>query len=241
MVDDGSRDETAVLIKNKFPEVHYIYQEQKGVSAARNRGIEEASCPWISFLDSDDEWKPQKIERQISALEKTHKRICHTNEIWIKNGRQINQKKKHRKKGGYIYSHCLPMCRISPSSVIIHQKIFDKVGRFDELLPVCEDYDLWLRICARYSVCFVDEPLIIKYGGHEDQLSQKYWGMDRFRIYALEKMIESGHLDHKQNKETARELIKKLKIYRIGAEKRGKYEEVEETDQKIEHFKTYLK
>ena len=107
---------------------------------------------------------------------------------------------KHAKAGGWIYTHCLPLCAISPSAVLIHRSIFDCVGLFNEQLPACEDYDLWLRICARFPVHFIPEPLIIKYGGHDDQLSRRYWGMDRFRIQALEDILASGVLteEHRQ-------------------------------------------
>ena len=102
--------------------------------------------------------------------------------------------KKHAKSGGHIFRQCLPLCVISPSSVMIQRSLFDEIGLFDESLPACEDYDLWLRICARHPVLFLQEPMIIKHGGHRDQLSRRYWGMDRFRIQALEKIIDAPGL-----------------------------------------------
>ncbi len=101
-------------------------------------------------------------------------RVCHTDEIWIRNGRRVNARKKHGKKGGWIFQHCLPLCAMSPSSIMIHRDVFTALGGFDERLPACEDYDLWLRITARYPVLFTRQPLIEKYGGHDDQLSRKY-------------------------------------------------------------------
>jgi GT2 family glycosyltransferase len=155
-----------------------------------------AKHEWIAFLDSDDEWLPHKLERQCEALERHPQyRFCHTDEIWIRRGRRVNPMKKHAKHRGYIFDQCLPLCVISPSSALIHRDLFDRYGTFDPELPVCEDYDLWLRICAREPVLYVDEALLLKFGGHEDQLSQAYWGMDRFRIRALENLIRSGALD----------------------------------------------
>jgi len=241
VVDDGSDDNTEAVVTNKYPDVTYIWQQNAGVSAARNRGIRRAEYEWIALLDSDDEWHPEKLEEQVRALRaQSYLKICHTNEIWIKNGKRINQKKKHKKTGGWIYERCLSMCRISPSSVVIHSSIFEDIGLFDTKLPACEDYDMWLRMCATYAVVFVDKPLITKYGGHSDQLSQKHWGMDRFRIYALEKMLRSDKLTSGQRKQTLKTVIKKLDIYRTGAKKRGKDNEVEETQKKIDRYMSEL-
>lgn len=149
-------------------------------------------------------------------------KICHTNEIWIRNGRRVNPRKKHKKSGGWIFQNCLPLCCISPSNVIINKTVFDTVGLFDETLPVCEDYDLWLRITSRFPVLYVDELLIIKYGGHRDQLSRKFWGMDRYRIQALEKILTTGILSEEDESAAKSMLKEKLTIYIQGARKRNK-------------------
>ncbi len=241
VVDDGSTDGTQQEVSRHFPQVIYLYQTNKGVSAARNRGIVTARGEWIAFLDSDDEWLPQKLEKQMAALhQKPEFRICHTEEIWIRRGKRVNPRKKHRKYGGYIFPHCLPLCIISPSSVIIHHSIFETYGLFDEALPAVEDYDLWLRICAQEPVLFLDEPLIVKYGGHADQLSQKHWGMDRFRIYAMEKLLHSGTLTPEQQRQTIEELLRKLAIFIQGAQKRGKVETVTRYQEKQRYYSAIL-
>ncbi len=96
---------------------------------------------------------------------------------------------KHAKFSGWIFEKCLPLCIISPSSAVMRKTLFSKVGLFDEALPVCEDYDLWLRVSARFPIFFIDKKLIIKRGGHPDQLSNRSWGNDRFRVIALEKLL----------------------------------------------------
>ncbi|MCH8010873.1 MAG: glycosyltransferase family 2 protein [Candidatus Marinimicrobia bacterium] len=233
VVDDGSTDETAVLVEQEYPVIIYFHQSNKGVSAARNRGIREASGDWIAFLDSDDMWLPEKLERQFEALRANpDMKLCHTDEIWIRNERRVNPMKKHKKYGGWIFQKCLPLCCISPSSTLIHRSIFDEIGLFDETLPVCEDYDFWLRVTARHLVLYVDEKLIIKYGGHEDQLSKKYWGMDRFRIQALEKILSSDKLGGDDRLATEQMLADKIQIYIQGAKKRGKLEEVDSYKEK---------
>ena len=161
VIDDGSIDGTYDLIKKNYPQVILIHQENKGVSAARNVGITIAKGKWIAFLDSDDEWFPEKLEEQINYLKINNSyKICHTDEIWIRNQVRVNPMKKHKKYGGKIYNKCLPLCVLSPSSIIIHKEIFDDVGLFDEKLPVCEDYDMWLRICYKYEVLFLNQKLI---------------------------------------------------------------------------------
>jgi len=226
VVDDGSTDETATLLKDHYPQVIYLFQSNQGVSAARNHGITKATGSWIAFLDSDDEWIPNKLTLQLKVLAENPKlKICHTNEIWIRNGRRVNPKKKHAKSGGWIFQKCLPLCCISPSSSILFRTVFDTIGLFDETLPVCEDYDLWLRVTAQFPVLYIDEPLIKKYGGHSDQLSRKFWGMDRFRIKALKKIIRSGILSEDDLFEAKSVLKEKVAIYIQGARKRKKWDE----------------
>jgi hypothetical protein len=134
--------------------------------------------------------------------------------------------KKHVKQGGWIFQHCLPLCAMSPSSIMIHRSVFDAVGDFDTTLPACEDYDLWLRITSRYPVAYIEEPQIIKYGGHDDQLSRQYWGMDRFRIQSLQRIIDSGRLQDHDRQAAIGMLVKKASIYLNGCKKRGKESEV---------------
>jgi len=199
VVDDGSTDDTHQMVERSFPGCRYLHQPNRGVSSARNLGIEASRGEWVALLDSDDEWLPEKLANQLQLLtDLPDHPLCHTEEIWVRKGRRVNAMKKHAKSGGWIFLNCLPLCVISPSSVLIRRSLFDEIGLFDESLPACEDYDLWLRICARHPVAYLETPQIVKYGGHADQLSQKFWGMDRFRIRALEKIIGSGAIDGEQ-------------------------------------------
>lgn len=227
VVDDGSTDNTLEFLASNYPQVTVISQENRGVSAARNVGIKTASGDWIALLDSDDEWLPDKLEVQLQVLQsQSGMRLCHSDEIWIRNGHRVNPMHKHEKSGGWIYKKCLRLCAISPSSALMHRSLFDEYGLFDELLPACEDYDMWLRICSRMPVVYVDEKLIVKYGGHDDQLSRRYWGMDRFRVQALLKMLEAGTLKCEERNPTVEMLINKVRILINGARKRGNSEMV---------------
>ena len=227
VVDDGSSDQTIELLNrdyvNKHAELRVISQANSGVSAARNAAIKQAKGEWIALLDSDDEWLPNKLQQQCDALQTSGLQVCHTQELWIRNGVRVNQMNKHQKSGGRIFNACLPLCAMSPSSIVIHRSVFDRVGLFNEALPACEDYDLWLRIAALYEVAYVEQPCIRKYGGHEDQLSRQFWGMDRFRVIALDALLtESCYAQALSTDEydaALSMLLKKLKILLKGAQK----------------------
>ena len=219
VIDNGSTDQTLSFIKKKFTSIRVIIEKKRGVSFARNLGIENCKYNWIAFLDSDDEWITDKIEKQFVLLKESNFKyqFIHTNEIWIKNGMLKNQKKKHLKKGGYIFEDCLDICKISPSSVLIKKELFDRYGLFDNKFKVCEDYELWLRITSKIKIGYLDKPLIKKHGGHKGQLSDKYWGIDRYRIKALEKLLINDNLKKQQKLKVLEYLLKKINIILLGA------------------------
>ena len=237
IIDDGSNDGTAEWVKDNFQNIKYIYQNNHGVSSARNIGIENAYGDWVAFLDSDDEWLPNKLYEQVKAIDSNPEmKFFHTNEIWIRNGVRVNQMKKHKKYGGYIFEKCLDICRVSPSSVLIQKEVFDNIGIFDESLRVCEDYDLWLRITSKYPVVYLDIPLIYKYGGHADQLSKVNDGIESYRIQSLEKIIISGFLSDEQKVMAVNALVNKMKIYSKGLEKRKKLTALQDIKKNIQYW-----
>jgi len=237
VVDDGSTDNTVSTLKSLHPDIKLIQQDNLGVSAARNTGISAARHDWIALLDSDDVWHENKLERQIMALNDAPEYlICHSDEIWIRNGIRVNQMIKHKKAGGHIFQHCLPLCAISPSAVIIHRSLFEEIGLFDETLPACEDYELWLRICSRYPVLYIDEALITKHGGHDDQLSRQHWGMDRFRIQALNKIVSENKLNDSDRDAAIKMMLNKINIYLAGAKKHGNTDHVEDFKQLLTKY-----
>ncbi len=224
VVDDGSDDGTAEVVREfqEFEVVQYVYQANRGVSAARNVGVARARGELIAFLDSDDVWQPDKLAYQVALFqEHSDVQICQTDEIWLRNGVRVNPHQKHHKTGGDIFARSLELCLVSPSAVMMRRALFERVGGFDETLPACEDYDLWLRITARMPVHFIALPLVVKRGGHADQLSHRFWGMDRFRVQALCQLLESGVLAEEQRRLTVAMLRKKCAILAHGAQKRG--------------------
>ena len=232
IVDDGSTDATYNIlndlgfnsISTSKTVLRYIFQKNQGVSSARNLGIKEAKSEYIALLDSDDLWLKGKLDRQVIAFRDDiqNRRLCHTDEIWVRNGIRVNQHKKHKKSGGNVFQSCLKLCCISPSSTMLHRSVFEDYGFFDEDLPACEDYDFWLRYSSKEEVIFINEPLIIKKGGHSDQLSGVHWGMDRFRIYALEKILNEPDLKLDYRIAAIREVILKMEILINGSQKRKK-------------------
>jgi len=225
IVDDGSTDNTLEILNSYQDDITILRQNNHGVSAARNRGIMAASGRFVAFLDSDDLWLPQKLSSQVDYFNLNPDAIiCQTEEIWIRKGVRVNPKKRHKKPYGMIFEQSLALCLVSPSAVMIRRSLFDEVGVFDEKLPVCEDYDLWLRISCRFPVYLIDTPLIIKRGGHSDQLSASS-GLDKFRIKSLKKIIASDLLSKTQYRAAVKTLKEKCAIYATGCRKRGRKEE----------------
>ncbi len=225
VVDDGSTDNTLDILDGYARDIIVLRQDNCGVSSARNAGIVSASGQFIAFLDSDDLWLPGKLAIQVDFFKSNpDAMICQTEELWIRNGKRVNPKKRHKKFSGMIFKHSLPLCIVSPSAVMLKKTLFTKTGMFDENLPACEDYDLWLRISCKYPIYLIDTPLIIKRGGHEDQLSRRPV-LDKYRIESLQKTIKSGLLSKDQHIDAVKMLKQKCDIYAKGCLKRGRNDE----------------
>jgi glycosyltransferase involved in cell wall biosynthesis len=227
VVDDGSRDGTSDRLAPLARHIRYLHHHSNlGVSAARNTGIKASRSPFIAFLDSDDYWLPEKLSIQMDFFRHCPEAVaCQTEEVWIRKGIRVNPRRRHLKPSGDIFESSLKLCLVSPSSVMLRRSLFSEVGLFDEDLPACEDYDLWLRISCRYPVSLIPTHLVVKEGGQDDQLSSRVRGLDRFRITALLKLINGGQLSAKQFHATVQELSEKCRIYGNGCLKRGKIAE----------------
>jgi glycosyltransferase involved in cell wall biosynthesis len=242
VVDDGSTDDTPRLLGEIAREMteyveskaggialRILRQDNCGVSAARNLGIRAARGPLIAFLDSDDEWLPQKTSRQAAdLLAHPGMRVHQTGETWVRRGRRVNPPQRLRKRAGDLFEQSLDHCAISPSAAMLRREVFDEVGLFDETFPACEDYEMWLRITCRHEVGLLDEALIVKHGGHADQLSFTVEALDRHRIRAIVKILDSGALSAAQRDLAVRALETKCRIYAEGCRKRGREDEAED-------------
>lgn len=228
VVDDGSTDNTREVLVSYGDKIKLIRQNNRGVSAARNNGILSSNGYYIAFLDSDDIWLPGKLETQFEFFQNNPDAlICQTEEIWIKNGKRMNPGKRHKKVSGFFFEKSLKLCLVSPSAVMMKKSLFDMVGLFDESLLACEDYDMWLRTNCRYPVFLIDTPLIIKRGGHDDQLSAMH-SLDKYRIQSIHKLLESNILSKDQQKAAVKSFKEKCRIYVQGCLKRGRMDEAKE-------------
>ncbi|HOV86036.1 MAG TPA: glycosyltransferase [Syntrophobacteraceae bacterium] len=228
VVDDGSTDDTRERLSRLGSGLRTVCQDNRGVASARNAGLALARGEWIAFLDSDDLWLPQKLVKQLEFLaDSPGLLLCQTEEIWIRNGRRLNPRKCHAKPEGHCFPRLLERCLISPSAVMIHHRVFEEIGGFDEDFPACEDYEFWLRTGARYPFGLVREPLVVKRGGHSDQLSARIPALDRYRIQALVKLLRETPLTPDQRTLALAELAKRCRIYAHGCRKRGRIEEAD--------------
>jgi glycosyltransferase involved in cell wall biosynthesis len=226
VVDDGSTDGTAERLAVAAPGVPCIRQPQRGVAAARNAGVRLARGRWLAFLDSDDLWRPDKLHRQLAFhARRPGLRASQTGEIWIRNGVRVNPCRHHGKPDGDIFQASVARCVVSPSAVMLDRDLFASLGGFDETLAVCEDYELWLRLGVREPVGLLDEPLVIKRGGHGDQLSRRHWGMDRFRVAALTRLLGDADLPAARRALVTETVRRKCAVLAGGAERRGRVDE----------------
>ncbi|MBU0664711.1 MAG: glycosyltransferase family 2 protein [Proteobacteria bacterium] len=231
VIDDGSTDHTAALVyslrEHSTIPIHFFYQENRGPAAARNLGIHRAQSELVAFLDSDDHWRKDKLAQQQKAMEESPGYlISHTREQWLRGGVHLNQKKKHLPHHGDIFNHCLQLCTVGMSTVMVRKELFATIGLFSPRLPCCEDYDFWLRTSCRYPFLLVDKSLTIKEGGREDQVSCQYRvGMDKLRIHVIMRLLESASLSREQHELALQELQQKCLVYGHGCIKHGKGDE----------------
>lgn len=227
VVDDGSSDDTTAALRAEFgTRIHVLRTANRGVAAARNAGVAASNGELIAFLDSDDLWRADKLATQVAFFAShPEAHICQTDEVWVRNGVRVNPCAHHRKPSGDIFEPSLRLCLVSPSAVMLHRSLFERAGGFDESLPACEDYDLWLRILRDTPVWLIEQPLVIKRGGHPDQLSRRFWGMDRFRVAALVRLLGEGNLAPPRREATLRVLAEKCAILAKGAARRGRDDE----------------
>ena len=200
----------------------------------RNRGVGAAEADLIAFLDSDDLWLPEKLEKQYylmrgAAGSTGEISISHTREKWLRNGREISQASQKHRREGDIFADALWKCIIGPSTVMMEKKLFERYGGFREDIEVAEDYELWLKVTAENRVSYLDEPLTVKRAGGWEQLSEKYGQIEIFRIEALKGLLGAGFFREMPERKAAAEAVfrEKCLIYASGCRKRGRTGEAE--------------
>lgn len=216
IVDDASA--SPIKLDAYLPQVKIIrLKNNSGVSAARNAAAQCAKAKYLAFLDSDDLWLPQKLERQIPAMQESGLPVSHCNEFWFRKGRWVNQSKQHEKYGGNIFCKILDKCRVSPSSLLIEKDFFMRCGAFDESLRACEDYELCLRIACRTDVLYIPEKMIVKRAIAANSLSAGIKHIEAIRLEILDNFIKNADLNDAQKSCAMAELERKRAIVKADA------------------------
>ncbi|MGM0423780.1 MAG: glycosyltransferase family 2 protein [Thermodesulfobacteriota bacterium] len=228
VVDDGSIDQTREMLQGiADPRFSYLWQQNQGVAAARNLGIEKARGKYIALLDSDDLWLPEKLRKQLYFTLQGGWEITQTDEAWFRQGVRVNPGLKQQKRAGWIFEPSLELCLVSPSCAMFSRRLWEELGGFDQRLLAAEDFDFWLRCSLYYPVGLCPQKLVHRYAGHEDQLSRKLIGIDLYRIYSLLKIQQEKRLSPRQKRLLQLNLKERVRRYRLGCLKRGKFEEAE--------------
>ncbi len=230
VIDDGSSEPLGPLVAEiGSPLIRYIKQSHTGMAGqVRNVGVSQSTGEWVSFLDSDDLWYPEKLARTAATITSETPPLIHCKERWIRCGSEVSQRKQKHQRRGDIFSDCLKKCIIGPSTVTMKRDVYENLGGFREDLEIAEDYEFWLRYCNMYAVEYIDEPLVEKRAGDWDQLSEKYNEIEIFRIRGLRDLVDRG-VFYVGNQLLAKdELVRKCEIHSKGAEKRGLFAKAEE-------------
>ena len=237
--DDGSEDQTLSVLKAYTSDE----ENRRGVSVrimemdhcgfpgeVRNRCAAEAAGELFAFLDSDDLWRPDKLEKQYGELHRDRPDclISHTREEWNRSGKIISQAGMDHKREGDIFTDALKKCIIGPSTVMMARSLYKESGGFRSDMEIAEDYEYWLRLTAFHMVSYLDEPLTVKRAGHGEQLSEKYGQIEIFRIQGLRDLVDSNFFSGDNAVRAARELSRKCTVYGRGCLKRGRESEGEE-------------
>lgn len=161
VIDDASNDNTEKVVSSLKYDNLYYYKLKKngGACKARNFGIDKAKGDYISFLDSDDEWEKDKLEKQYNFLKEKNVEIVSCNYFYEKNG-SIKRKINYTHDEKITLSELLNENIITTGSILISKQIIKKIGNFDEKLPRYQDWDLVIRLAKEYDIYFLNDPLL---------------------------------------------------------------------------------
>jgi len=224
LVNDGSAEDYSSVQTRLAQTGHNFIQLEKnrGVSAARNEGARLAKGDWLCFLDADDCWHEDKLKKQVGLhRDSPNCRASQCEEKWIRSGSLVEKRREQSTPSGDIFKDCLTRCCVSASAIMIERSLFSSLGGFDERLRVCEDYDLWLRLSKDHEVLLLEEELTIKYREKSGHLSQSVPALDRFRLFALLKLLTEGTFGSERLELVLQEVKRKAGILEKGSIKRG--------------------
>lgn len=157
-VDDGCTDNTVQVLKTYAPRCILISQAHAGPATARNRAIRESASPFVAFIDADDEWLPDKLERQLALLRHNESLGMVCSHCLISEPR--SKENRHSvvddvPHNGRLFKHLVRNCFVFTPSVVVRRRCLEEIGLFHEAFPVSEDFNLWLRIAARWDIAIV--------------------------------------------------------------------------------------
>jgi len=262
IIDDGSTDESAIEVLRQLgpdPEraeslwkqhltsatgaigfgfwirdtsLQYIHQPNRGIGAARNRGLHACHGEFVAFIEPDYRWHPRHLEAQVEFFN-------HNKNAWIAHGRLVfgrpttkPTKTKKKEVCKFSFEQIVGGNGLCASALVARRRCFELHGGFDENLPACEDYDLWVRIAAHAPIHHVSESVVWMTKPH----SAPNWSLDRYRVYALEKAYQSGRLNAEQRQRVADELVARCDILVEGFRKRNNTERANFYDRKRKKF-----
>ena len=174
VVDDGSTDQTAEVLKPFLNRIHYIKKTNGGPASARNLGVKESIGEYLAFLDADDRWAKEKLDQQVTLLNADPSvGLVYTSvEIIDENSQRLPQRDKTT-PSVYSFLELFEHNVMATSSVMARRRCFDEFGLFDEDRDIIsvEDYDMWLRISSKYKLAHIDHPLL-QYRLHSQGISR---------------------------------------------------------------------
>jgi glycosyltransferase involved in cell wall biosynthesis len=196
VVDDGSTDQTRDLLSRYEGQINYIYQENKGLSAARNTGILAAHGDYLLFLDADDLVPPNKLELQVPYLEsRSDFGLVYSGWQYInEDGTQVLGEARPKKQGQLLKDLLRGTFFCIPGAALIRRECFERVGLFDEALRAEEDTDMWVRLArAGYAFGYVDQCLF-QYRIRQDSMSAQAFNQVQNLFARLDKFFADPDL-----------------------------------------------
>jgi len=208
VVNDGSTDNPFSVLEKYKKNIILINQENKGLAAVRNTGLKNCSGEYIQFLDADDEWLPEKLEKQLIKFQNSSERVSviYNGFFYVseKSGKIVSEIMPTLR--GNVYTNLLESCILGSPTPLIKKRCFRKSGFFDETLPSRQDWDMWIRLSKYYNFDFVPD-ILAKHYVHGSQVSVDL----NAKIVAREKLIEKYWVDLSQYPQTLSVLL-----YRLG-------------------------
>ena len=196
VIDDGSTDGTSERLRAEHGDaIRILRTERLGVSGARNHGMAAARGDYIAFLDSDDDWRKDKLEKQVAYLEaRPDFGMVLTDVMQMDRSRReydVIQRRDAIPEDGDVLRHVLRQPSLAPSSALLRRRVYEELGGFDSSLPTAEDIDFHLRVALRFKIGVIDEPLTRAMRGH-DGLSALVRTYSDY-LYVMERYL----LDHR--------------------------------------------